>query len=179
MKFVMPRPKPTLEQTINRFWSKVNRLSENDCWEWLAGKLDFGYGQFWDNEAGRSVSSHTFAYKITKGDIPKDKVVRHSCDNPACCNPNHLLLGTPAENNHDMKVRGRAKPGLKDKPERSSKYEEHYLSKFTNEEVKQLREDIKSGKDTIKSVAQKFNVTYQCIWLIAKERNWKNYEISK
>lgn len=175
----MPRPKSTVESDIKRFWSKVNIGKDNECWLWTAGRLSFGYGQFWLSSIGRTIGAHTFAYEITYGKLEEGRCVRHTCDNPPCCNPKHLLSGTKYDNNQDRKVRGRTKPGLKDHPEKSSKWENHRLSKFTNEEVENIRKLVSAGEETYSSLAKKYNVTYQCIWLIVKERNWKKYEISE
>lgn len=175
----MPRRKPTPEEDVLRFWSKINIKGPEECWEWKESKHKFGYGQFWLNSLGRVCGAHVFAYETTYGKLQKGLCVRHTCDNPPCCNPNHLLAGTIYDNNQDRKIRGRGKSGLKDHPEKSSKWENHRLSKFTNEEVETIRKLVSAGEETYSSLAKKFNVTYQCIWLIVKERNWKKYEISE
>lgn len=90
-----------------RFWSKVNRLSDGDCWPWLASvrRKDEGYGAFWFE--GRHHPSSRIAWLLTNGDIEYGLVVCHHCDNPNCCNPAHLFLGTPKDNNSDRISKGR------------------------------------------------------------------------
>lgn len=88
-----------------RFWRKVDKRGPDDCWEWQAGKSSFGYGAFGIN--GRSHRAHRVAKMLSGVDLG-DQIVRHACDNPACCNPAHLLLGTLADNNRDMWERNRA-----------------------------------------------------------------------
>ena len=68
--------------------------------------LKGGHGLFWGN--GKMVAAHRVAYEHKHGPIPKGMTVMHLCDNPACCNPDHLVLGTVKENNHDSILKGRS-----------------------------------------------------------------------
>lgn len=103
----------------NRFWSQIERRSEQECWPWL-GKVDKdGYGFFWC-ERPKIQRSHRYMFYKTNGYLPE--VVRHTCDNPNCNNPNHLLGGTQGDNNRDTVERGRWSCGwLKDKKSLSNK----------------------------------------------------------
>ncbi len=94
---------------LTRFWSKVQRGSV--CWEWQAGRFRRGYGMF---NAGRFHDgkqdiryAHRVAYQLCRGDIPAGLVVMHACDNPPCCNPTHLVLGTQGDNLADAEHKGR------------------------------------------------------------------------
>lgn len=80
---------------IQRFWTKVDKRGPDDCWLWTAGQNNQGYGAFY---AGKMFRAHRFAYKLLVGDIPKDKVIDHTCFNRLCQNPKHLRLLTPKEN---------------------------------------------------------------------------------
>lgn len=84
-----------------RFWQKVRFGSEDECWLFTGYCNPDGYGRFDDTLA------HRMAYILAKGDIPTNLVVMHKCDNPACCNPKHLHLGTMATNNYDRSIKGR------------------------------------------------------------------------
>ena len=89
----------------HRFWSKVEIKDTSSCWPWKAsfGYRDYGKFKFLNTY----VSAHRIAYLVTKGDVPQNLIVLHTCDNPSCCNPEHLGLGTIAENNWDRATKGR------------------------------------------------------------------------
>lgn len=99
--------KYTPTQRIRIFWSKVDKSGGEDaCWLWTAGLNADGYGQMqWhDRKLDRT---HRIAYRLVKGNIPIGLQVLHHCDNPTCCNPKHLFLGTHIENMLDRKRKGR------------------------------------------------------------------------
>lgn len=90
---------------VNRFMSYVGKGAVNECWPWLGGHIPSGYGAFSVN--GKSRGAHRVSYIVHgKGD-PAGKVVRHTCDNPNCVNPAHLILGTQADNMRDRLTRGK------------------------------------------------------------------------
>lgn len=90
----------------DRFWTKVNILGLNDCWEWIASKNHQGYGTV---RVGFKIKkTHRVAWELINGPIKSEEIkVCHSCDNPSCVNPNHLFLGTQLDNVHDTILKNR------------------------------------------------------------------------
>lgn len=137
---------------IARFLAKVKQGSPTECWPWTASKFTrFGYGQF---NAGRDASgkqdtryAHRVAFQIATGVDPVGAVVMHLCDNPSCCNPAHLKLGTQAENIAYAAAQG------------------HYngsrpsTQKITDAQVREIRA---SSERSIR-LAERYGVTLGCI----------------
>lgn len=95
-----------LESLEERFWSKVDSRGDNECWPWTGCKTAFGYGRM--SAAGRvSLKAHRVSYALSVRASPGRWMVCHSCDNPECCNPDHLFLGTHKDNTMDAMVKGR------------------------------------------------------------------------
>ena len=94
------RPRSTVAQF---FWDKIEKTPS--CWIWTGKRIKGGYGQM--NRHGRSVLAHRFSFELANGLIPEGLLVRHSCDNPSCVNPEHLLIGTQKDNIRDCIERSR------------------------------------------------------------------------
>ena len=93
-----------------RFLSKVKKT--NSCWIWKASVNGANnYGAFWDGK--RIVRAHRFSFELFNGKIKKNKIIMHSCDNPKCVNPDHLIEGTQGENLNDMSAKGRKLKNVK------------------------------------------------------------------
>lgn len=108
-----------------RFWPKVNKEGAfhspelGRCWEWTASTIHTGYGRF--SIGARSIASHRASWQFAYGPIPEGLCVLHRCDNPPCCNPEHLFLGTHADNAQDREAKqrgGRPWATRQRKPER-------------------------------------------------------------
>lgn len=104
-----------LSAVAERFWLKVARSDDpSACWLWT-GALKQKYGRFrlFTDSTGKRVDAiaHRVAWELVNGPIPAGKVICHRCDNPPCCNPSHLFVGTMADNMRDMAQKGRGRSG--------------------------------------------------------------------
>jgi hypothetical protein len=90
---------------MNRFWDKV--VKTDGCWEWSGCRHPRGYGLA--RYMGKTVVTHRIAWMLERGAIPGGMVICHKCDNPPCVNPDHLFIGTQADNNRDRHQKGRTK----------------------------------------------------------------------
>jgi hypothetical protein len=90
------------EKLLN--YTKVKGSLPTECWEWQGARYDYGYGRVHWNGEWRA---HRASYTVHVGAIPRGLYVLHRCDNPPCLNPDHLFLGTQAENIVDMVRKGR------------------------------------------------------------------------
>ena len=93
-----------------RFWSKVNKT--DGCWLWTGYRFHAGYGGFHESQPKRTVRlAHRVAWELTNGLIPDGLHVCHTCDNRSCVRPDHLFLGTNADNVADKVAKGRQAKG--------------------------------------------------------------------
>lgn len=158
------RPKPDY---VKLFWQKVAiTADDNKCWLWLASRTSTGYGQ--TSQMGYTKKAHRVAWAFPNYVIPAGMEICHSCDNPLCCNPKHLFLGTTQDNKDDMVRKGRQASG--DKVARRG--ELHPRHKLTAEQVVHIRERYKRGEATQKAMAIEFGVSTSCISSIVHRRKW-------
>lgn len=149
------------QELVGRFLSKINNTGNvDDCWEWQEHTV-VGYGQFSIGETG--YISTRIAYAIHYQKDPLELCVLHKCDNPKCCNPHHLFLGTKAENMKDMADKGR-----------SNKGEAVNTNKLTEEQVKYIRLAYNTGAMNKSELAREFGVYHSNIISIVNNKTWKH-----
>jgi hypothetical protein len=104
-----PAPKSPRPSFAERIWQKIVR--GNGCWEWTGTRYPNGYGSCASGKRGRNDYAHRVVWRLTFGRIPDGLRVLHHCDNPPCCRPDHLFLGTDADNVADKVAKGRQLKG--------------------------------------------------------------------
>ena len=155
--------------TAARFWSKVDvKFSSQECWEWRGAQKLHGYGSFRlpstpDNKR-QCVPAHRVAYSLINGGIPDGLIIRHTCDNPKCVNPHHLLTGTHKDNAADKVERGRAYTG-------KQSCENNGAAKLTWADVVKIRERSSRGESNV-SIARDFDVSHSMVSKIKLGHFW-------
>lgn len=142
---------------MDKFWNKVNKTP--GCWEWTGHRLREGYGRLRmgsrTDGTRRQELAHRVSYELHRGEIPPGLIVRHTCDNPSCVNPDHLELGTDADNARDKAVRDRA------------------VTKLSPVQVNEIRERRDAG-ERLKTLAAEYGVRESTISRIANRRRRKH-----
>lgn len=173
------RQDPTLPQGFSntfheRFWEKVDRNGPmvrpelGPCWRWNGYIGKNGYGQIQRGIRGAGfMNSHVAVWLLTHKSLPPQGMcVCHSCDNRACVNPAHLWLGTDADNNRDMRVKGRAKHVTG---------EDHGGARLTWTQIREARALFKAGHK-IADIARRYGMHRGNMCRIVHNRNWVESE---
>lgn len=148
-----------------RFWSKVRTAGHSECWTWTSSRHYAGYGEIWWD--GKRRKAHRIAWQLTYGLVPDGMLVCHHCDNPPCCNPAHLFLGTNAANMADRNNKGRARGG-------GSQGESHPNAKLTESNVRAIRAEYLSGGISQEDLGERFGVSRPAISLVLHGKRWRH-----
>jgi len=144
----------------SRFWNNVPMREEGKCWNWHGAKLKDGYGQI--KIAGSPVQAHRLSWSMINGEIPEGMVIRHTCDNPSCVNPAHLLIGTHKDNIADKYARGRNP---------SQVGSDNNCSKLTESDVASIKDRLSIGERQ-RDIAEAFGITQSQVSNIATGKQW-------
>ena len=139
-------------------FERVNKSGPNGCWLWKKATNNSGYGWMFVGE--KNWLAHRLSWILHNGEIPDGLCVLHKCDVRTCVNPDHLFLGTRADNNADMRAKGRRRPDRHGT--------EMPNAKLTEEKVLAIR----ASNATNKELAIEYGVTSALINTVRKRRAW-------
>jgi hypothetical protein len=153
----------TVEQ---RYWEKVQKGP--GCWLWTGRRSSGGYGQFWRD--GHQVAASRVGYELAYGPIPDGLFVCHNCpggDVRHCVRPEHLWLGTPADNARDMCAKGR---------HRITCGEAQHLARLTEAQVREIRARYVPRKVSFARLGKEYGVSDVAIEYVVHRRTWKHVD---
>jgi hypothetical protein len=155
------------EKDEKRFWGKVTKAGEDECWEWTGHKSAGGYGRFYlggKKPKPKTVAAHRFAYAVIFGPIPDGLIACHRCDNPSCVNPSHLFIGTHQDNSDDKLQKKRH-------PHGSS----HPRAILSEQDVASIRRRRKGG-ESYESISSDYPAVKLVIRSAAVGNTWRHVE---
>lgn len=139
-------------------------VDANGCWIWKKAKNERGYGRFSASD-GRTVLAHRHSWELTHGPIPDGLFACHKCDVPSCVNPDHLFLGTAADNAADKVAKGRQSRAFVNAGER------HPMHRLTVAQVREINSEPTTPRIEL---AKRYGVTVSTIKAIRYGRIWRN-----
>jgi hypothetical protein len=176
---------------LARFWGRV-RFSDG-CWEWTGFRNRHGYGVITAEQV--KWLAPRLAWTLSRGPIPDGRHVLHHCDNPPCVRPDHLYVGTPADNSRDAWERGRAVPPPRPTAERQAtirhpsgnahwsrqhpelvkRGDRHPAAKLTEDQVREIRRLSAEGW-TLARLRERFGVRMSTLSYIVRRETWRHVE---
>ncbi len=143
-----------------RFLSKFEAPSPFVCWEWRGYRHPSGYGVLSKGPRGGGFTqAHRVSFEYFRGPIQDGKIVCHHCDNPGCVNPNHLFVGTIAENTKDRDLKNRQAKG-----ERSAR------AVLTEDQVREIR----ASSLSLRKLAAIYGVGHSAISEVRLRKTWRH-----
>jgi len=150
-----------------RFWDKVDRGDDDECWEWQYHRDDDGYGQF--GYEGRVEPAHRVVLML-RGDNPESQYVLHECDNPACVNPGHLYVGDQQDNMQDREERSDYEHPVG---------EDHPRSSLSNDDVAVIKWKLEKTDMIQQQIADEYGVSREAIGEISRGATWQHVEAAE
>jgi hypothetical protein len=175
------------EKQKARFWYYVNKDGKvvpyigTPCWQWEGAVHQSGYGRYGTGKTGWRV--HRLSWALANGDIPKNLLVMHLCDNTGCVNPSHLKLGTEQENTHDMIRKGRFHPPtgenhpFRKNPDLIPRGECRGGAKLNPEKVIEMRKRYSAGGISMNSLGKQFGVSASVCHSVVRGKTWKHVNL--
>lgn len=145
-----------------RFINSVEFDPNGGCWLWAALCAPDGYGRM--NVSDMSTAAHRYSWLLHHGAIPPTAKVCHRCDIRACVNPDHLFIGTQAENMADMVRKGRSLAG-----------ERHNKARLTDGQVRRIRA-LRADGALLAEIADRFGVALGTIGMITAGKTWRHVQ---
>ena len=134
-------------------------VTARGCWEFLGSRRQDGYGRV--KIAGRTIRAHRLAHEAWVGPIPEGAVVMHSCDNPPCINPEHLSVGTVADNDHDRDRKGRGN---------NARGEHHGRARLDWGKVREIR--LLAGTKSLSELSRQYGVSRETVNKVIHMKTW-------
>lgn len=177
---VTARSQPTTEQVeaekLSRFLSKLDMDSITGCWVWTGGRDKpplKPYGNFAVGGTDCVIKAHRYSYALFNGAVPENVLVLHQCDNPTCCNPAHLFLGSHKDNTADMYAKGReyctrgiARPDMVGIKSRNAKLDD--------DKVRQIRSMYVPNVFGFGRIAQLFGIKKCAVMNVVHRKTWRH-----
>lgn len=190
---IVPTPKlkvncywQRFKTTEERFWEKVNKNGplpdpikyvtlKTPCWIWI-GTVNDGRGALHLKNPRRQVKAHRYSWELHHGAIPDGLFVCHACDNMLCQNPEHLWLGTQADNMDDRGKKGRTFVGrtwIMDHPASVPKGAKQWKAVITEDTAREIKNRSRRGESN-SEISKVLSVRYSIVWSVVTGKTWKH-----